>query len=215
MLRANYRVENGNVIQEVLPLNSRVCEINEVEIDEDLDGNIKEIVINAMNSLDVYSNLMEIHLIHHDAKSYLVFVLHHLIIDGVSWNVLLDDLTHIYNSLLQDNELDIRRPYPYKNWVEDVKNLVENISKDEKEQWIEVNNLLDDSSIKGESKMYSFSVDVSFDTDNLLMLSEEEYLALSIARAYKKTYGKDSRCFMNSRMVYQPISYSSKCKQQI
>ena len=83
------------------------------------------------------------------------------------------------------------RPYSYKNWVEDVKGLVDNLSEEEKLHWIEVNELLDDSQISGNARGFNFNVDVAYDADNLLMLSEEEYWALAIARAYKKTYGKD------------------------
>ncbi len=97
----------------------------------------------------------------------------------------------IYPNFRQSNQLKFIRPYSYKNWVEDVKNLVENISPDEKQHWIEINGLLDDLKIKGKSISFNFNVNVDYRTDNLLMLSEEEYLALAIARAYKKTYGKD------------------------
>lgn len=50
---------------------------------------------------------------------------------------------------------------------------------------------MDDSSIKGKSNNFNFKIGVDFTLDNLLGLSEEEYLALAISRAYKKTYSKD------------------------
>ena len=76
--------------------------------------------------------------------------------------------------------------------VRDVRNFVGNISEDEKQHWIELNGLLDDSEIEGKFKRFNFNInDVSYDSDNSLMLSEEEFLALAIVRAYKKTYGED------------------------
>ncbi|MCR5026166.1 MAG: amino acid adenylation domain-containing protein, partial [Methanobrevibacter sp.] len=192
MLRVNYHLEDNAVIQEIMPLDTCVCEINEFNVDEDLDQNISEIMDNAINSLDVYDNLMDISMIRFEGKSYLVFVIHHLIVDGVSWSTILDDLTHIYNKLVSDSEIDLRRPYPYKLWVNDVKTLLDDISEEEKEHWIEINSLLDDSDIKGKSKQFVFAVEnASYDSNNILMLSEEEYLALGIARAYKKTYGRN------------------------
>ena len=185
MLRANYRYENGKVIQEVLPLNTPICEIEEYKIDDLNEMN--SIIDDFHNSLDICGDLIKIGLIHCDDECYIVFVIHHLIIDGVSWSILIDDLTYL---LTQKNN-KLLRPYPYKSWVGDVKSLAEDISEDEKQHWIEINNLLDDTEIKGPSKDFTFSVDVKFDADNLLMLSVDEYWALCIARAYKKTYGDD------------------------
>ena len=190
MLRAVYKFDDeGNPIQEVLPLNTSVCEVNEFFISDlsEFDG----LFINSIKSLNIHDHLVDISLIHYRDADYVLFVIHHLIIDGVSWNILLVDLTYIYARLIKGEEIDLPRPYPYKNWVEDVKKLVDNISEEEKQHWIEVNEMLDDSNIKGESNLYAFNVEIDFSTDNLLMLSEEEYWALAIARAYKKTYGED------------------------
>ena len=190
MLRATYRYDDNDVIQEILPLDSHVCEIKEY-ITDDLEKTIKKIIEDSKKSLDISSDLIKISLIQHDDKSYVVLVIHHLIIDGVSWSILIDDLTYIINQIKNNNEINLLRPYPYKNWVKDVKSLVEDITDNEKQKWISINNLLDDSLIKGKSKGFIFNTDVRFDADNLLMMSEEEYLALSVARAYKKTYNNN------------------------
>ncbi|WP_405290050.1 D-alanine--poly(phosphoribitol) ligase subunit DltA [Methanobrevibacter sp.] len=190
MLRATYRHDNNKVIQEILPLNSSVCKIKEYTV-EDLNNAVKDVIDESKKSLDIGSNLIKISLIHHDDGSYVVFVIHHLIVDGVSWSILIDDLTYIINQIKNNGEINLLRPYPYKNWVGDVKSLAENIPDDEKQHWIEVNGLLNDSAIRGNSKGFVFNSDVLFDMDNLLMLSEEEYWALCIARAYKKTYDED------------------------
>lgn len=192
MMRSSFKMKKGEPVQEILPLDSRICEINEIEISGDLDESIEKIILDGNDALDVSNMLMDVSLIRHKGKSYLVFVVHHLIIDGISWGVLFDDLTYIYNQLLRGREIDIIRPYPYKSWVEDVKNFIDGISEKEKEHWIKLNDQLDDSKISGKSKRFSFNInDVSYDLDNSLMLSEEEFLALAIVRAYKKTYGKD------------------------
>ncbi|MCR5027402.1 MAG: AMP-binding protein, partial [Methanobrevibacter sp.] len=190
MLRARYETACDEPVQEILPLNTRVCEINEFDID-DLDE-IAKIRQDAINSIDISSNLMDVSIIRHEDKSYLLIVIHHLIVDGVSWSIILDDLTYIYNQMISSGEINLSRPYPYKLWVKDVEDLLKDISDEEKEHWININALLDDSSIKGKAKPYSFNIEnIDYDADNLLMLSEEEFLALAIARAYKNTYDKD------------------------
>ena len=212
MLRANYSFDDdGEVLQEILPVNSTICQINEYDIfdilkesdkedvsstneekiSDHLKDSIKEIFIKSTDSINIENNLIEINLIHHNNESYLMFIIHHLIIDGVSWNILISDLTQIYSNLKMGNETEISRPYPYKNWVEDIKELLNNISHEEKQHWIKVNKLLDDSEIEGDSNPFSFNIDVNYDINNLLILSEEEYWALAIAKAYKKTYGRD------------------------
>ena len=190
MLRANYKGDGENVRQEILPLNSCVCKIDEYDAD-DLNSAIGDVINKSKKSLDINGELIKITLVHYNDECYVVIVIHHLIIDGVSWSILIDDLTYIYKQLKENKEINLLRPYPYKNWVEDVQSLVEDISDGEKQYWIEINDLLDDSSIKGKSKTYNFNVDMNYDVDNLLMLSEEEYWALAIARAYKNTFGKD------------------------
>ena len=189
MLRASFNVKNGKIIQEIMPLNTKICMVSEYEINS-ING-MAEIIKNAKNSIDIFNRLIDVSLIHHGDKCYVIFVIHHLIIDGVSWGILLDDLSYIYTQLVLGREINITLSYSYKNWVDDVKRLVDNISQEEKLHWVEVNGMLDDCEIKGNAAKFTFNVDVDYDIDNLLMLSEEEYWALAIARAYKKTYGKD------------------------
>ena len=192
MLRAVYKFdEDNNPIQEILPLNTCICDINEHVISENFDENMKNILIESIQNINITNRLIDINLIHYKNENYLIIVIHHLIIDGLSWNNLLVDLTQIYFKLLNGEKINLMRSYPYKYWVNDVKNLVENITDEEKQHWINVNNQLNDSSIKGKGQILSFNVKKYFNKDNILRLSEEEYLALAIARAYKKTYGEN------------------------
>ena len=331
MLRAIFHVENEGYTQEILPLNTRICEIKEYEINGNFDEGISEIIKKAKSSLDVFNNLMDVSMLRYNDECYLIFVIHHLIVDGVSWSIMLDDLTYIYTHLSSEDEknlnnaisrtddsadvsnssygnlseghddsvdyvaptnalermvadafetvfnkgfiglnddfislggdsimairvisllgkngikypagdivnyrtpyniaqniqntqevshelverdevlstkelsgdiynnidggkINLDRPYSYKDWVGNVKELVDNISEEEKLHWTYLNGLLDDSQIRGYAKGFNFNVDAEYNVDNLLMLSEEEYWALAIARAYKKTYQKD------------------------
>ena len=191
MLRSTYTIENNEITQEIKPENSNICEIAEISLNDNFDGNISDIINESKKSLDLKDNLIKISHIHYNDESYLVLVIHHLIIDGVSWSILIDDLAHIYNIIEKSGEVEIPRPYPYKLWVSDVKRLASNISCEEKEHWIEVNSLLNDSLIEGDSQDFKFNADMNFNPDNLLMLSEEEYWTLAVARAYKKTYDKN------------------------
>ena len=191
IFRAKYRFEDGKPIQEILPCNTRVCEINEYYIKDDFEEKMREIFFKSSESINIQNKLMDVSLIQYNDVSYLMIVVHHLLIDGVSWNNLLADLTYIYYRLKAGKEIELLRPYPYKNWIDDVKELVENISDEERQHWTNLNNLLDDSKIQGHSNVFAFNVDSNYDSENLLGLSEEEFFALAISRAYKKVYGLD------------------------
>ena len=190
MLRARYKFNNGVPVQKILKSDEITCEVNRYFISKDFNSEINEIYNNSISSLDIESKLMDVNLIH-GKNDYILLVLHHLIVDGVSWNILLSDLTSIYLNLSEGREITLSKPYPYKNWVDNVKTLVNNIFLKEKEYWMKINDLLDDSEINGKGKSFEFKIDAVYNFNNLLMLNEEEYLALAIVRAYKKTYAKD------------------------
>ena len=140
MLRARFKVKNGRYVQEILPLNTRICEINEYEINGDIGEGIVEIIRKAKDSLDVFNNLMDVSLLRYEDRCYLVFVIHHLIVDGVSWGIILDDLTYIYTHLGHDAKIKLDKPNSYESWLEDVRNSAKHIFK-------EKNDSFDDSTI--------------------------------------------------------------------
>lgn len=45
--------------------------------------------------------------------------------------------------------------------------------------------------IKGPENTFEFNIGAEYDSNNLLMLSEEEYWVLALSRAFKKTFDKD------------------------
>ena len=47
MLRAHYKIINNNIKQEILPINSTVCNINEYNINDDLEENMRDIFVKS------------------------------------------------------------------------------------------------------------------------------------------------------------------------
>ena len=139
MLRAKFNVKDEKYVQEILPLNTRICEINEFEINDEFDSSVAQIIKDAANSLDVFNNLIDVSLVRHDNKCYLIFVIHHLIVDGVSWSIILDDLTYIYNYLASGGEIYLNKPCSYESWIDNIKTIAEEILNEEY--------ILDDSTI--------------------------------------------------------------------
>ena len=103
MLRAVYKFdEDANPIQEILPVNSRIYDLNEYSISDDFQNEMRNIFINSFNSLDIKNKLMDVNLIYYNDETYIMFVLHQLIVDEVSWNIFFADLTYIYFRLMQN-----------------------------------------------------------------------------------------------------------------
>ena len=96
MLRARYKISGNSIKQEILPINSHVCKINEYDIDDDFEEDMRDIFEKSVCSLDIGNKLLDVNLVHYGDVDYLLIVIHHLIVDGVSWNILLSDLTDIF-----------------------------------------------------------------------------------------------------------------------
>lgn len=123
MLRAKFHVKEDKYVQEILPLNTRICEINEFKINGEFNSSIAQIIKNATNSLDIFNKLIDVSLVRKDNKCYLIFVIHHLIVDGVSWSIILDDLTYIYNYLVSGGEIYLNKSCSYESWIDNIKRI--------------------------------------------------------------------------------------------
>ena len=127
MLRAKFHVKEDKYVQEILPLNTRICEINEFKINGEFNSSIAQIIKNATNSLDIFNKLIDVSLVRKDNKCYLIFVIHHLIVDGVSWSIILDDLTYIYNYLVSGGEIYLNKSCSYESWIDNIKRIAREI----------------------------------------------------------------------------------------
>ena len=59
MLRVKFDIKDGNIIQEILPQNTEICKINEYKTSD-----IGKIIKNSTSSLDIFTKLMDVSLIH-------------------------------------------------------------------------------------------------------------------------------------------------------
>jgi non-ribosomal peptide synthase protein (TIGR01720 family) len=49
----------------------------------------------------------------------LLIIFHHLVLDGVSWRIIIEDLIHIYGNLVQEKEIQLpQKTTSYKKWAE-------------------------------------------------------------------------------------------------
>ncbi|MCQ2795071.1 MAG: amino acid adenylation domain-containing protein [Bacilli bacterium] len=185
-LRASY-VNHQQIIR---PLNTVVSKITAITTKENIQKAIIHEIDKSIASLSLKNNhLIDIKLIN---NRYLVLTIHHLIIDGVSWSILLDNLTLLYEGK------EFTRPYPYSSFIKDIRKYSSGISQSTIEKYQSINDLVDEEAIKGSPIAIADHFKSSFVSNNPYELSENDYLLLAIARAYKKTYGRDIICGMES-----------------
>lgn len=76
-----------------------------------------------------------------DGKSVLLFKLHHLIVDGVSWRILITTLFNIIEMCEKDKPIEMPlKTHSYKVWSEYLQKYAEEIDASEKLYWNDINN---------------------------------------------------------------------------
>ncbi|WP_250944740.1 non-ribosomal peptide synthetase [Clostridium felsineum] len=97
--------------------------------------------------------LMKVGLFKTDNGNYMMICIQHLVVDGVSWRILLEDFNTVLTQLKNGEEIVLpRKTASYKDWGEalsEYKN--SNILKKEREYWSKVVSNIKDGEIKGDS----------------------------------------------------------------
>ncbi|MGX4200130.1 amino acid adenylation domain-containing protein [Bacillus sp. JK74] len=117
-------------------------------------------------------------------KDYLFITIHHLVVDSVSWQIIIDDLNDIYNSLSKGKEKNLpSRSDSYKKWVEEQDRLATKYSvKRELAYWkkveLELSKSLFEPSFPKHQSTFLHQIDLCFSkevTSNLIYKSVKPY----------------------------------------
>ncbi|MCQ2787174.1 MAG: condensation domain-containing protein, partial [Bacilli bacterium] len=184
------RVSFNNHKQIVRPIDTVVAKVQVVNSKQNIKQVISDEISKSIDHLSLKNNhLIEIKLVN---QTYLVLVIHHLIIDGVSWSILLDDLASLYK------EEEVIRPYPYALFTKGIKKYSKQVTSETINQYQALNALVNEEEIKGHPFEINDAFKLNFDSNNVYQLSEHDFLLLAISRAYKKTYHRDAIYEMES-----------------
>ncbi len=97
------------------------CVVNE-EGGKDIKEKIKSIYDDVIKSFDLNGSLFKVKLVKTLDSDYLVLAVHHLLMDQVSWSILMEDLEKIYGSLLEGKKIDLpTKTTSFKVWSEKLK----------------------------------------------------------------------------------------------
>ncbi|MDW3192233.1 MAG: amino acid adenylation domain-containing protein [Cytophagales bacterium] len=120
-LRSRFQVQNEGVLQEVLEPDE---EMTLIEWDFRGVTNLNQQLMKAgeelQSSLDLSMGpLVVAGLFKTDEGNFLLIVIHHLVVDGVSWRVILDDIDSIYQQLKTDQPIKLpEKTDAFKTWSE-------------------------------------------------------------------------------------------------
>jgi len=106
---------------------------------EDIDEEIRRIVANAQLGLDIENGpITKICSISTVTDHYLLWIIHHYVVDGVSWRILLDDLFHVYEQLLYIEDIVLPlKSTSWQYWVNRLNDHVQSTSlQDELQYWL-------------------------------------------------------------------------------
>ncbi|WP_258038881.1 condensation domain-containing protein, partial [Bacillus halotolerans] len=125
-LRMVYREENGDIIQAYKRIDECEVSFEIVDLygsDEDmLKSQIKVLADSLQSSLDLQNGpLLKGELYRTEAGDHLLIAVHHLVVDGVSWRILLEDFASGY--VQAENEEKIVFPQKtnsFKDWAEEL-----------------------------------------------------------------------------------------------
>ena len=100
-LRIVFRSYGDQIVQENLGVDKPLS-LEEIDLGTEpgYENRLLEATTKLQDSLDLFTGpLFKLGLYHSGDSSYLAMVVHHLVIDGVSWRVLFEDIDHLYQQI--------------------------------------------------------------------------------------------------------------------
>jgi len=176
ILRAVFRKEEGRVVQVHNEIKEQLVDLRVYDL-KDVDDwmdKIKELSNQIQESIDLKKGpLVKFGLFKTSTGDHLLIAAHHLVVDGVSWRIILEDMEKGYNQALNGEEISFQnKTDPYKLWSEKLR-LYANSREVQKEA--EYWSKLEKAELEVVKKDKKVEIDLVKDTNTIaLSLSEQE-----------------------------------------
>jgi amino acid adenylation domain-containing protein/non-ribosomal peptide synthase protein (TIGR01720 family) len=131
-LRINFKIKDNTIKQFNNPYPYPYpLSINEYDFhtDDNVEEKILEIANKEQQSINIEQGpLMRLNLFHCKNEDKLLMIFHHLVIDGVSWRILMEDFNDLHQQIVQGNEtLQLpNKTMSYKLWAEKLEKISQN-----------------------------------------------------------------------------------------
>ncbi|WP_432408907.1 amino acid adenylation domain-containing protein [Wukongibacter sp. M2B1] len=161
-------------------------EIKDLREAEDYRGLIKEEAERIQSSIDIGNGpLVKAALFKTKEGDHLLIVIHHLVVDGISWRIILEDLSVGYSQALKNEEIRFeKKTDSFKTWSDKLyaygnsEKLLEEIEYWEGLEGIRIKHLPRDASVEIRRNIDSDSIDMELTTE------DTEKLLNQVNRAY-------------------------------
>ncbi|WP_415273475.1 amino acid adenylation domain-containing protein [Bacillus siamensis] len=125
-LRIIFKEENGAIVQFNRGLSEKAFDliVRDISNEEDPNAFVQHAATNLQKEISILNGkLMKLCIFNTQEGDHLLIVVHHLIIDGVSWRILFEDLQTAYNQALNGEKIDLG--YKTSSYMEFSKKLAE------------------------------------------------------------------------------------------
>src|SRR5829696_1421980 len=137
----------------------------------------------------------------------LLFVVHHLVVDGVSWRILLEDWEHVYRKLQSGERVELpSKTTPFQRWAKQLDQLALTMElQREADYWTTASQHtsslpVDAQGANTESTARMFAVSLSIDETNALLQDVpavyhtliDDVLLTALVRAFRRWTGEDA-----------------------
>ncbi|MEK3854009.1 amino acid adenylation domain-containing protein [Cytobacillus sp. FSL H8-0458] len=109
-LRIVFKEENGEFIQFNRGLNEKVFDliVRDISNEQDTETLVQQTAAELQKEISITDEkLVKLCIFKTHQGDHLLMVVHHLIIDGVSWRILIEDLQTAYNQVLNGEKIDL------------------------------------------------------------------------------------------------------------
>ncbi|MCP1426503.1 bacitracin synthase 3 [Paenibacillus xylanexedens] len=121
VLRMSYHEEQGKVVQTHLDDEAGLFQMDVQDMigldEQELFIRVQQAAFNTQESIEIFEGpLVRAVIFRTDQGDHLLIVIHHMLIDGVSWKILLEDLAIGYQQLMEGQDLSfypVTDSYPY------------------------------------------------------------------------------------------------------
>ncbi|PZD92946.1 hypothetical protein DNH61_25425, partial [Paenibacillus sambharensis] len=119
-LRMVFRIHDGKVEQVNRPVDSGGCDFAVISLigDREAEARMTGLADECQAGMDLEKGpLMKARLFQTDAGDHLLLVIHHLVVDGVSWRIIMEDLAAVYTQLVKGEAANLgRRTASFRQW---------------------------------------------------------------------------------------------------
>jgi bacitracin synthase 3 len=196
-LRMIYRQNDQKVDQVNQDINSKLFDIEIIDLKSKKDENVKDIIekknTEIQTSIDIENGpLVKLGLFKTDKGDHLLIAIHHLVVDGVSWRIILEDINIAYTAILDNNAVSFQlKTNSFKEWTSVLKEFANSsLFLKEIDYWKNVENVT----------LPTFPIDYEVNEKKHQLQQNSEIIELQLDKEYTQKLLTESNQAYNSQI---------------